>query len=301
MSLKLSGIQPTFVRVTALLGLLLLSRPGHWNLMLGQLTAVMALAVYAVLALPRDRTVLAGIAVSVTMLKPTYGLPLAAIMLLQREIGALVIGGVLTAAANLAVLVVLADRSGGIGRAVALMLAPTTSLDASDITSNFGAFRIDAAGMVSRIIGRPIGLMLSIAVATAVIAVMVYALRRARIPTDGGRVEPVEVGLICTAILFCVYHNGYDLLLLSWPATALAWRIAHAPRAATAAEWFRMGMIGVLAVNYVSTYTVLQAIGFDSPWAVPLVSLNSVVLLALFASYAWDAVRSPARVLEAPA
>jgi len=299
-SLKLSGIQPTFVRVAALLGILLLSRPGHWNLMLGQLTTPMVLAVYVVLSVPRERTVPAGIALAIAMLKPTYGIPLAVVMLFRQQIGGLLLGGVLTAAANLAVLAVLAERSGGFGRAVALMLEPTRSLDASDITSNFGAFRIDASGMLSRITGRPLGLVFSLAVAAAVIAVVVYGARRYARRAGGAHPEPLEVGLTCAAILLCVYHNGYDLLLLTWPATALAWRVAQAPAAATAGEWFRLSLLGLLAVNYLSTYTVLQAIGFDSPWAVPVVSVNSVVLLALFASYAWEAVRSPAPV-EAPA
>ena len=154
--------------------------------------------------------------------------------------------------------------------------------------------------MLSRITGRPLGLVFSLAVAAAVIAVVVYGARRYARRAGGANAEPLEVGLTCAAILLCVYHNGYDLLLLTWPATALAWRVAHAPAAATAGEWFRLSLLGLLAVNYLSTYTVLQAMGFDSPWAVPVVSVNSVVLLALFASYAWEAVRSPAPV-EAPA
>jgi hypothetical protein len=82
----------------------------------------------------------------------------------------------------------------------------------------------------------------------------------------------------------CVYHIGYDSLLLAWPATALVVGVYRAG-ASSPRERIQLALYLALALNYLSTFTVLEALGFDSPWALPIVSINSVALAGLFAIY----------------
>ena len=177
-SLTLSGVRPTFSLLTAMVGLLLLSRPGHWNLLLGQPTLIMVLGVYAALVLPKRRVVWAGIALAVTMLKPTYGLPLAVLMLFLDRWKAVLVGGVITALANLAVLAMLASRSGGYREAISLVRSGDRGVDASTIATQFSAFRIDAIGMVSRFAGHSLGLVVAFLIAGALLGLAAFALRR---------------------------------------------------------------------------------------------------------------------------
>ncbi len=293
-SLKLSGVRPTFAGVTATLGLLLLSRPGHWNLLLGQPTVVMVLAVYATLALTKRHSGWAGLALAVTMLKPTFGIPLAIVLLALGRWKALVVGGVVTVLLNLPILAILARRSGGWIEAISLIRMQPKGVDASNIASQFSAFRIDAIAMVSRFAGQTLGLVLPFLIAGAVIGLAAYALRRRLGSTHEGPLDPVSAGVACTAILFCVYHIGYDSLLLAWPATALVVAILESG-ASSVNERIRFGLLVILALNYLSTFTVLEAIGFDSPLALPIVSVNSLALAGLFGSYVWAALAPEAR------
>ena len=284
--LRLVAVRATFTAVTGLLGVMLLSRPGHWTLLLGQLTVVMVLAVYAALALPKRRAGWAGAALAVTMLKPTFGIPLMLLLLALGRWKAVVVGGGITALLNLPVLVILAERSGGYREAISLMAMGGRGVDSSDITLHAGAFRIDLIAMLTRFAGQQLGTVLAFLIFGCVLGCAAYAIRRRLGASHEGPLDPLSVGLASTAILACVYHVGYDSLLLVWPATALAVAVFRAG-SATVRERIQLVLFLVLALNYVSTLTVLEAIGFDSPLALPLVSINSMALAGLFTTYVW--------------
>ena len=86
----LSTRAPAVLFVTALV---LLSRPGHWNLVLGQRAALLTAATYAALIYAKQRPGLSGLALSLSMLKPTHGGPLAILMFARGERKAALIGG----------------------------------------------------------------------------------------------------------------------------------------------------------------------------------------------------------------
>jgi hypothetical protein len=283
-SLTLSGVRPTFSLLTAMVGLLLLSRPGHWNLLLGQPTLIMVLGVYAALVLPKRRVVWAGIALAVTMLKPTYGLPLAVLMLFLDRWKAVLVGGVITTLVNLAVLAMLASRSGGYREAISLIRSGERGVDASTIATQFSAFRIDAIAMVSRFAGHSLGLVVAFLIAGSLLGLAAFALRRRIQAGPEAALDPLNAGVACTAILICVYHVGYDTLLLVWPATALIVGIVRAG-ASGMRERIQLGLLLVLGLNWLSTYTVLEAIGFETGLALAVISLNSIALAGLFAAF----------------
>jgi hypothetical protein len=282
--LRLSDARPTFTAVTALLGILLLSRPGHWTLLLGQVTIVMVLAVYAVLGLPRRHAIWAGAALGVTMLKPTFGIPLALLLVVLERWKVLAFGALFTGLTNLPILAVLAHRSGGYFKAVGLIRTGQEGADVSNIATQFSAFRIDAIAMLSRFAGRSLGLVPAFLIAGAVLGLAAYVLRRRLGRSQEGPLDPLSAGVACLAILLCVYHIGYDSLLLAWPATALVVGVFRAGAVSPPAG-IQLALYLALALNYLSTFTVLEALGFDSPWALPIVSINSLALAGLFALY----------------
>src|SRR4029450_12489403 len=73
-----------FATTLLLTGALSRPRAGQMTLPLGQVTAQVGLASYVALRWARSRPLLAGLGLALATLKPTYGVPLAALMLLGR-------------------------------------------------------------------------------------------------------------------------------------------------------------------------------------------------------------------------
>ncbi len=92
---RVNGHVPDAGTVLGLAAVLVITRPGHWNLMLGQVSLPAALATIAALWLAPTRPWLAGLGFAVATFKPTYGLPLLALLAIRREWRALTIGVVL--------------------------------------------------------------------------------------------------------------------------------------------------------------------------------------------------------------
>jgi hypothetical protein len=114
LALRLARLEPAGHRVLLLAGAVLLSRPGHWTLLLGQVSILLTVATYLVFAAERGPPVRAGAALGVTLLKVTYGLPLAVLLWAWRR-GPIAAWGLgLAALVNLPLLVLLGARQGGI-------------------------------------------------------------------------------------------------------------------------------------------------------------------------------------------
>jgi hypothetical protein len=153
-ALRLAGIPSSLGRVALVAALLLLSRPGHWTLVSGQHAILLTLLCYLALLNARHSPIHSGLALGICMYKPTYGVPLAVLMLASGYARAVGIGVLVAGAVNIPLLLVLADRAGGVGPFVQKLLAgyhawqnlpgmdPGSSLD--PITFN----RIDVATFV---------------------------------------------------------------------------------------------------------------------------------------------------------
>src|SRR4029453_8153253 len=101
-----AGAPVTAAAVLALAAACLVSRAGQMNLLLGQVTAQVVIASYVALRWARSRPLLAGLGLALATLKPTYGVPLAALMLLGRGDVRATVAGVVAATALCAVALV---------------------------------------------------------------------------------------------------------------------------------------------------------------------------------------------------
>ena len=274
---------PDLVLVIALL---LLSRPGQWNLLLGQLAAQMALATYVALYYARSHPVLSAAGLTIAMIKPTFGLPLAALMLARRDVRAVLLGIVLTAIVNLPLLVIAADRAGGVGPLLSEVIIQQRAFEMRDWNDPLKSIaRVDATAMLSHLLGIPLRGLAQVPVAVAVLLPAGFALRRLTVGVGEPARFIVSSGITCTTMLLCVYHQAYDVVLLTVPAVALAyspvsrilWR-SHVRRCMAA-------LIAFLALNYASTEAVLAKLNLPRTLWLLVTSLNGLCLLALFAGY----------------
>jgi hypothetical protein len=291
-AVRISGWGRSSAAVLATSGAILLSRPGQWNLLLGQVTLQVVLGMYAAVLLARRSPAAAGVGVAFSLLKPTFGIPLIPLLLAQGAQRAVLWGLGLAALVNLPLLAVLAGREGGIGRLVATLLQTQTDFAAYSGNDPLNFWRTDLPALVSQIRGAPIGMAASVLLAGTVIGLACWALVRLSSRADDNS-RRLSVGIICCAVLLVVYHKAYDFLLLTLPAVALvrAWKLGSSDRRVLLLE---AGLLTMLAGNYLTTESALTALHPGDFVRLALASVNAVALLALFGLFLYEALkRSP--------
>jgi len=279
----------TTTGVFLLAGILLLTRPGHWNLVLGQRAALFALASYVALFNARRSPWVSASGILVATLKPTWGIPLAILMFVRGERLAVAAGVGLILALNLPVLALIVHRAGGLAP---FLERVTTGYhqwqDVSDVSPATSSVRIDAATTLSRFLGHPLGDPSQVLLTVLVIAVSgyaVYLLRKDR----STQAQDLTIGTVCTAVLLCGHHVGYDFLLLTVPALAVLFHGAPTlgQRYAPTVRRLFLFLFTIPALNWAATASVLSALQpSPSVWLV-ISSLNGIALIAMFGGYLW--------------
>ena len=112
-ALRLNAVRVSGAAVLLLASLIVLSRPGRMNLILGQVTLQFVLAGYVALAFARGRPWVSALGLAVCMFKPTFGVPLGLLLLAQGHWRPVLFGAAAVAIINLPLLVVLSDQAGG--------------------------------------------------------------------------------------------------------------------------------------------------------------------------------------------
>src|SRR5262249_1267671 len=151
-----AGVPVTAAATLGLTAALLLSRPGYMNLLLGQVTAQVAIGAYVALRWARKSPIIAGLGLAFATLKPTYGVPLAVLMLLGRgDVTAVAAGAALSAALCLGTLVPLAHAAGGVAPFVASLGGSTAAFSAEGTSNAWSSFaRLDVVALAARVLGR---------------------------------------------------------------------------------------------------------------------------------------------------
>ena len=282
--LRLAELDVNRNRVMAIAGIALLTRPGHWTLLLGQGSVLLTLASYLALLYARRAPIGSGLALTVSVLKPTFGLPLGMLMLARRHIRAVAIGVMLSLAINLPLYAALAAREGGVGRFVEVtstgLRAAYESVNTNPATS---PHRLDPTALLSRALGRPLSSVSQLALAGGMLVLAVIALSRlARVP--GRRSDDLSIAIICLSIALFASHLGYDLLILAAPLAIVVSRGLPEPASALA-RWVFLGLYAVPGLNWLATDTVLAAWQPSPAVWLLVVSVNGFCVLALFLGY----------------
>jgi hypothetical protein len=298
--LRLAGLRPVGASVILLAALILLSRPGQWNLLLGQRAVELTLATYVALAYATTAPAIAGMGLTVALVKPTYGVPLALLLWAwgRRETAALGVG--LAALVNLPLVVLLAVREGGFRQLISKALQGYQTWqgfpDANPATSNL---RTDAASLISRFMGAPLSNVEQALLTIGILLLAVPVLRRlAKHPTR--QADALAVGILCLTTSLVGYHLGYDLVLLTAPFVAAA-----VPGLLPLRLWgLRLALLAlysILALNWIDTESVLEVWQPSRPLWLVVTSLNGFCLIALFLAYLFLGARGRVRTRPEPA
>jgi hypothetical protein len=278
-ALKFNRIEVSNTAVVWIAALVLLSRPGQWNLLLGQVAVQTVLATYVALHYARRAPLLSGLGLAACMLKLSFGLPLAVLMLARRNMKAVLLGTGITAIINLPLISVLVQRAGGV-RSFWEQLINTQQVwqRFPDTDPASSLIRIDVTALISRFWGHSLNSIAQLLVAFVVLGITILAVRRKH---NG---EAISDSLVCLAILLSVHHQGYDLVLLVLPFVALVRRPAS-EFSSLCHRRFLVGLYAMLAVNYVSTASVVSSFRPNRGIWLVLASINGVLLLAIFLMY----------------
>ncbi len=294
--LRLAHLESTPARVCAIAGAILLTRPGHWSLLLGQGSVLLAVASYLALLHADRAPARSGIALSVSVLKPTFGLPLGFLMLARGSVRAVALGVLLSLVINLPLYAVLAERAGGVRQFVAVMVAGhRISQESTNANPATSPHRVDATALVSRWSGRPLSPLGQLALAVGLLVAAAGTLRRLTRRSGQGS-EDLAVAIICLSVALFASHLGYDLLILAAPLAVVLSRGLPAPAGPMTRLAF-LGLYAVPALNWLTTESVL-AEWQPSPGAwLLLASANGLCVMGLFLGYlslAWRHSGAPA-------
>jgi hypothetical protein len=294
LSLKFNGLKVSGAAVLLLASLIVLSRPGRQTLLLGQVTLQVVLASYVALYYARRVPRTSGLSLALTLFKPTYGLPLAAFMLIRGDKRAVGWGALFGLLLNLPVTAILARRAGGVGPFAEQLRATFGGFQTLPWTSPvFSQYRIDATALVGRFVGHAPDAAGQLLVTLVVLGLAAAALHLGWARRVGQEDFAFSAALVCTAVLLCGFHQQYDLLFLTLPFVAAARRCLPPRLNSPRLRWSLLVPFTFLAYDYAASDRALGRLGFGvlkggqlllsrEFGALVLASLNGLALLTLF-------------------
>jgi hypothetical protein len=300
LALRANG-ESSWTATIAAAAVILLSRPGQWGLLLGQVALQATLASWTALRYATRSPWVSGLALGLATFKPTFGLPLAALMIARGNLKAVGVGALSGGTLSLLPAAILADRSGGFRFYLQSQVGAYYSWTGpSDSGPAYALYRIDLIAFAGRLAGRPLSHAAELAISVVVLTVAALLVRRLRRSGTTSDYQPLSDAIISMAVLLCVHHLDYDLLLLVFPLVSLVYRRLPGLLEGRRVRGVTLGLFAVLALNYASTQSVLDRFAMHPAIAWLLVSINTVVLLLIFTIYGLTALRLPsARVIPA--
>ncbi len=287
-SLRYFGVHAAVGRLLLLTGLLVLSRPGLMNLLLGQPSIVAIAATVLALTSLRNHPGLAVLGTVIALTKPTFGLPLLLLLWALRayRTAALAVG--VSAAINGVIVVPIVHSAGGLSAFVESALFNNFWFH-QDTSPLSDYSRVDTLALLSRSLGTALGSAWELAAFPAILLPGALWLRR----TSGSAavLDGPSMLVVTLAILLAAYHQTYDVLLLVLP---LAWLLPTLTRrgARDRTSWVIAALLLTPFVNYLSTHTTVTLLAPLIPEAVltkAVYSINAVALLAAYIQALWRA------------
>ena len=285
-ALRLADVSAHGGRVLLVAAAILLSRPGQWALLLGQVAILLTLATYAIL-LDKSRSQLrSGLGLLVDLTKVTFGIPLAVLLWADRRRRGVALGIALAVLVNLPLVLLLADWEGGLEPFIRAVRVEFLTYENRAETSHS---RVDVTSLISRFLGSPLPATAQALVSIVLLsgaAAVIYLLARRRTRAAGD----LAVGIICTTTCLVGYHLGYDLVLLVAPFLVVAAR-GFPGTSSRFLRWAGLVLFTIPAVNWAASDAALTA--WRPPHAVWLLvsSADSVCLAALCAGYLYLGLR----------
>jgi hypothetical protein len=233
---------------------------------------------------------LSGLGLALALLKPSFGVPLLP-LLLARGAGRAVAWGLgIATVLNLPVLLVLVSRQGGLDPFLATAADSVRAFASHPDTHPIhSVWRVDLAATVSRLTNHPLGMSATVLVSAAVLVLAMVLSWRLGESRDADRQRALE-GLVCCAVLLSLFHQAYDLLLLTLPAAGVVVAMSQGrpPRAMLVVQAL---LLTILGLNYLATQSALAALAPGPPLRLLVISANGLILAGLYALYVGQAGR----------
>ena len=301
-TLKLAGGPVGWGTMFAVAGMTLMTDPGRSAVNSGQLAIPLSLATLLMMCWGGRSDALAGVSGMVALAKPTFGGPMALIMLIGTQHWRAVLLALLWGGLSVLVggAVVFSLTDGLNFQAVGDVVRGNLNHFHDDpvvLTSNNFA-RIEIVAAVEYVLRQETPSWLSPLIAIVVVVVTGTAMRWGRSgmsTTDMSNWVASPMGaLAIVAFYICYYHNVYDLVLLAMPLTALlCWRWNGFRNIRPVQRYVLLGLLSVPCWNVFHKDRVrelLVSFGENSPFAVSLAETtqrvaaiaNSASLLAVW-------------------
>ncbi len=296
LSFRIASVKITTAGVFLVGTLLLLSRPGLSNILLGEGTALVGAGAYVALYGKDKYPLLASLGFGLTCFKPQFGLPLGLLLLFSNHYRVAILGGLAALLLSAGPVALLWQRVGENQSFISLLAegyhASEHYLDSSPIRSSN---RIDIKALASRIVGENLPPLSETLIAVSVLVLAGCLCFRLRLFPNARK---TSAELMILAMLSCVYHQRYDFLLLIAPLVNLCANGDSPPwDQFPKLRWLAIGLMLLPGVNYISSTTGLQHLGFSvgSSFWIVLSSLNGLALVFLLAIYSTVAFRADLR------
>ena len=264
------------------IALLVYSRPGHITLFTGYFTAQLVIGTLLAVHFAKTRPVLAGLGMLLASGKPTYILPLTIMMLFRRDYKAVAIGLVFCVLAAAIGLGWIASHSNLEQVVQGVRQAQSAHHeDPSEDPVNTWT-RLDAVGVVSKIMEWKPGNKTYFAAMLALLVMPGITVWRCTRNEGNTGATSLSGMIICLAMLVSIYHQSYDYLLMGVAWFGVAFFSAASGELKSYERFTLIALLGIPAVNYLSTSRFRDVMGFDDQsgmWTV-ITSVNGVCLLA---------------------
>jgi hypothetical protein len=297
-TLRYCEVEPTMAKVFGLAAAILLSRPGHWNLLNGNVSFQVALLSIIALQLARSNPSISGVALGLATFKPTFGVPIGILMLCRRDYRAVRMGFAVGAAGALVAVAVLALAAGGLGPFCDsiirnYVIAPSHP-GIGNVLQDWA--RIDVPAAVAHLAGSVPPTWISLSLSAACLLAAGLFLWRWSNATDGEGVGGLSGAVVLLATLACVFHLAYDAVLLFVPVVALS--VAKRQPWSSCSLSTRAALIALISIpliNYLATITAMSALHIHGKARALVCASSGLAIVAALVACLWIGARTDFR------
>ncbi len=278
--LHIAGSRINATRVLLLSSLILATRVGQSNQILGQFGLYFTLLTLVAVRWARSNQNLSAIGVALASIKPTFGIPLVLMMLSGQKLRPAILGLLIaTVGATLSFSWILLHEP------FEVLASFVQSHDAiasdQDVDPDSAWMRTDLTSVLARNLGLPSGLKMELLGMTIILIPACILLWKLSKIGNSCVTHSLEQAIVLSAIPMCIYHLSYDLLVVM-PAVALGLSGQTFPKHkhSTAFQIAFVAFMTIPLVNYLSAYSVMERLQIDGLVREMVISLNALSLLA---------------------
>jgi hypothetical protein len=210
------------------------------------------------------------------------------LLLSRRDVRPVAIGAGLAGVVSTALLIMLVQVAGGVHEFFNSLSRSFAAFASDSPNCPLGWFRIDAIALVSRFLNLKLAPAVQVALGMSVLALGALGVRRIASVAAGGVALRLSASLACVTVLLCVHHQGYCLLLLTLPLTAVVADRTAPPLVSR--PGLRRTLLAALVIplmNYLPSATAIGALNISGAPLRVITSLNGICLVLAMAIYLW--------------